>query len=97
MELPSDRHLGERYRLYLLRPGETRATCVATTPTREGIGVALVQLKEDGDLTGDELVGVLDACPGGVEGVAGEWIANPYPSDLTHIVRGNPDARGGDE
>jgi hypothetical protein len=44
---------------------------ISTTPTSRGIGVALVAHHEEGNITKDDRVGVLDA-------VEATWIVNPF-------------------
>jgi hypothetical protein len=66
-----------RFRIYLLsRPFKSgAAVVVATTPTREGIGVALCTLAEEGSLDGG-VVGVMDTQARA--GSGNVWLINPY-------------------
>ncbi len=56
-----------RYGIYT---GHPRTTTPVTT-SKEGIGTALVQLREDGDLTDETRVGILD-------GFEARWLVNPF-------------------
>lgn len=64
----------ERFRIYRLRYGELEL--LATTPTAEGMGVALCTLAEEGEWVENEAVGVLDTL--GRDDEPGTWIVNPY-------------------
>ena len=57
-----------RYGIYLGHPATTVAD---PTTSKDGIGTARVQLREDGDLTDHTPVGILD-------GFTGQWIVNPF-------------------
>lgn len=78
----NDRTLEQRYRIYC-RVGVQAAVCVAAVPCLEGVGPALAVLVDEGQIDRAATVGLLDACPGGVEPpsdspVPGTWIVNPY-------------------
>jgi hypothetical protein len=56
-----------RYGIYLGHPRDT----TPYTTSKEGIGTTLVQLREDGELTDQHRVGILD-------GFVGRWVTNPF-------------------
>lgn len=62
----------ERYRIVKLADTELGdfPITVATAPTPEALGVALVTLAEEGELQ-DEAIGVLDT-------IARRWLVNPW-------------------
>lgn len=70
--VPRDEH--NRYRIYTRRGNSLRIK--ATSPDPEGVGVALVQLAADGDISQWDRVGVLDTR--GSEEEPGEWVVNPW-------------------
>ena len=79
-----DRRTEERYRIYILRP-DGAPHCVATTPDAQGVGLVLVTLAAEGEITTDDRVGILDATGDGddwvhtpAEATSGTWIVNPY-------------------
>lgn len=57
-----------RFGIYLGPPSD-QAPMYFTS--KDGIGTALVQGREDGDVTGDTRIGILD-------GFTGEWVVNYY-------------------
>lgn len=57
-----------QYGIYLGDPADV-GPMYATS--KEGIGTALVQGREDGDVTDDTRVGILD-------GLDGKWLVNPF-------------------
>jgi hypothetical protein len=61
----------ERFRLYRLRAGELQL--LATTPTPEGIGLALFTLWSEGEYEIDDSFGCLDTAED-----PGHWVANPW-------------------
>jgi len=68
--MPYDPELS-RFRVYVLRDGEPHELC---STNRDGLGLALTTMHEEGDLTDDDRVGILDR----VEGETGTWIVNPW-------------------
>ncbi len=72
MTVPRDED--NRFRLYVVRGGERRL--LATGPTGESIGCALVTLKAEGEWTDEDRVGILDTL--GRDDVPGSWVVNPY-------------------
>jgi hypothetical protein len=73
-EVPDVRSEAERYRLYTLRAsaggGQPELTLLATTPTLEGVGVAIGSMADDARDAGvlAEPIGVLD-------GIERRWLA----------------------
>lgn len=62
-----------RYRIYRLEDGEP--ALIAEAPTYGGLGLALVTLAEEGDITSDDRVGILDRPD---RAKPGRWIVNPW-------------------
>lgn len=60
-----------RYRIYRLRAGELEL--VAAAPDAGSMGVALVNLYQDGEFVGDDSVGCLDTATD-----PGHWIVSPF-------------------
>lgn len=60
-----------RYRIYRLRTGELEL--VASAPSAENMGVALVVLHEEGEFEIDDSVGVLDTIE-----TPGHWVVSPF-------------------
>ena len=91
--IPMDDHYPRdprnRYRIYRLRRGrrgEVYRDILGTTDSAGGIGLAIVQWHEEGEIGPDDAIGVLD-CQGrgenplGADGCysrPGCWIVNPY-------------------
>lgn len=65
-----------RYRIYRLRHNFLKVMC--TTPTSEGIGLALVTLAGEDEFTTSDAIGVLDVMAHPEEPGTGKWIINPY-------------------
>lgn len=64
----------ERYGVYVAIPmgdGRRREGRLLATTSKDGIGTALVQLREDGEIDETTRVGILD-------GIEGRWIVNPF-------------------
>ena len=64
-----------RYRLYVLPHGSDEPSLIATCPSPEAVGVALVTLAEEGEFK-LSCVGLMDTH--GREDVNGTWILNPF-------------------
>jgi hypothetical protein len=60
-----------RYRIYRLRAGSL--DLLAAAPDPEAFGVAIALLWEEGEMVGDDSVGVLDTATD-----PGHWIINPW-------------------
>lgn len=76
MREPEEYDGRHRYRIYRVGsdglPHE-----IASTETREGIGVALVTLRDEGEWGDHDAIGVRDTEPL-QRGPTGRWIVNPY-------------------
>lgn len=67
----------ERYRIYRLCPGDTKAELIATCASEKAVGVALCELGRGGEFSpenGDCAVGVLDT----MGEVGKKWIFRPW-------------------
>ncbi len=66
-----------RYGIYVLRRAASRLPryrlipALLSSTSKEGIGVALVEHRADGDIDDQTPVGVLD-------GIEGRWVVSPY-------------------
>lgn len=62
-----------RYGIYVLRPGSSRRLLPAflSSTSKQGIGVALVEHRADGDIDDQTPVGILD-------GFEARWLVNPF-------------------
>lgn len=69
-----------RYGIYVLRRvmaygtytvGTRLAPALLSSTSKEGIGVAIVEHRADGDITDQTPVGILD-------GIEGRWVVSPY-------------------
>lgn len=69
--MPYDPELS-RYRVYRVDAGEPVE--LART-SRDGLGMTLVALREEGEFTTDDAVGILDRLD---DDRPGRWIVNPY-------------------
>lgn len=67
----------QRFRPYRQRAKRQEWLAAAGCPTEDGVGLMLRTLKEDGEYTDRDSVGILDTAPW-EHGEPGTWLLNPH-------------------
>lgn len=71
----------QRFRPYRLRGRQQDWLAAAGCPTQDGVGTMLLTLKEDGEFTDNDRVGILDTAAW-EEGEAATWLINPHATGM---------------